>query len=447
MSRQITDLLKALPAPSERRIAIHVHSDAERTLRFGHPWLYQEAIRKQSREGAPGDLAVIYDHRERFLAIGLYDPASPIRVRVLQRHAPAPIDASWFSAKIAAAVARRASLAKDPNTTGYRLVHGENDGLPGLVLDRYEDTLVLKLYTAAWVPHLREVLAVLRTAQAERVVLRLSRAVLQRIPSGHLHGLTDGATLAGKPPRGPVGFRERGMRFEADVLRGQKTGFFLDQRENRAEVERLSRGKTVLDVFACTGSFSVAAARGGAREVTSVEMSRPALEAATRHMALNHGHPAASKARHHVIAGDAFEVLHELGSGGTRYDCVILDPPSFANAKRDVNTALCAYARLVRLGLGVLSPGGVLVISSCSGQVDAETFFATVHRTARSAGRLLRELARTGQPLDHPVTFPEGAYLKCLFADARETKTPLPRSAREGRSGSFRHKQARTIRA
>ena len=416
--RTISSVLRALPAPSERRIALRVSTDAERTLRFGHPWLYPEAIRKQSREGAPGDLAVIYDQRERFLAIGLYDPASPIRVRVLQRHTPAMIDASWFSAKIAASAARRASLASDPNTTGYRLVHGENDGLPGLILDRYDDTLVLKLYTAAWVPHLRELLKVLGTAPAERVVLRLSRAALQQRPSGHLHGVDDGMTLIGKPPRGPVAFRERGMRFEADVLRGQKTGFFLDQRENRAEVERLARGKTVLDVFACTGSFSVAAARGGAREVMSVDMSRPALEAAKRNLALNHGSPAVVKARHHVIIGDAFDVLRELGSGGARYDLVILDPPSFANTRQEVNTALSAYARLVRLGVGVLSSGGVLVISSCSGQVSADTFFATVLRTARGAGRPLRELKRTDQPLDHPVTFPEGAYLKCLFAAA-----------------------------
>ena len=255
--------LPSLPAPSERRLALRVRPAAERALRGGHPWLYADAIRQQSHEGQPGDLGVVFDRQRRFVAIGLYDPLSPLRLRVLQQGRPAPIDRNWFAARLAAALALREPLAQDERTTGYRLVHGENDSLPGLVVDRYDQTVVLKLYTAAWVPHLPALLdALLDRLPVQRLVLRLSRDVAAQ--PAFLYGLQPGQVLAGPPLEGPVTFQENGLRFSADVVAGQKTGFFFDHRDNRRRVERLAAGKRVLNVFAYTGAFSLYAARGGA---------------------------------------------------------------------------------------------------------------------------------------------------------------------------------------
>lgn len=401
-----------IPEPDERRIALRVTPEAERALRGGHPWLFERAITRQSHQGQAGDLAVVFDRKDRFLAVGLYDPHSTIRARILQRGEPAAINRDWFAARLAEAAQLRAPLLAQ-QTTGYRLVHGANDGLPGLVVDRYERTLVLKLYTSAWLPRLRDLLpALAEAAPAERVVLRLGRAASPQ------HGLSDGTILSGPPLEDAVLFSENGLRFEADPVRGQKTGFFLDQRENRARVEELAAGKSVLDVFAYTGGFSLYAARGGARVVVSLDSSAPALESAARNMVLNRHHPAVAAASHELLVEDAFEGLARLGKSRRRFDVVIVDPPAFARRQTQVAQALVTYARLTRLGLGVLRPGGTLVQASCSSQVGAEPFFEEINRAAAQAGRPLREIERTGHPLDHPIGFKEGAYLKCLFAVA-----------------------------
>ncbi len=407
--------LAHIPAPDPRPIAVRVTSAAERALRADHPWLFERSIRQQSRAGNPGDLAVVFDRRNRFLAVGLYDPTSIIRVRLLQHREPAPIDQAWFRRCVAASVRRRDPLRQAQETTGYRLIHGGNDGLPGLVADQYERTLVIKLYTPAWLPHLHHVqTALLDGTPAERLILRFGRAA-QDHPQ-HLHGLQDGALLHGPPLDGPVRFWENGLRFEADPIHGQKTGFFLDQRENRARVTPLVRGKAVLDVFAYSGPFSLYAARGGARSVVSLDGSRPALEAAARNLALNRAIPAVAAVQHEMLAEDAFQGLERLGRAGRRFDLVIVDPPAFARSQAQVSGALAAYERLTRLAVGVLGSGGILVQASCSSRIGADAFFAAIHRAAREARRQLHEIERTGHPLDHPVGFKEGAYLKCLFA-------------------------------
>jgi len=396
---------------------LRVSAQAERALRAGHPWLFESSVQEQSHDGQPGDLAVAFDHKGRFLAVGLFDPHSPIRVHVLQHGRPATINVAWFCERLQAAARLRAPLLEG-DTNGYRLVYGENDGLPGLVVDRYDRTLVLKLYTAAWVPHLQDVLAALQDVlPAERCVLRLSRAV-RGLP-GSLYGLEDGPILSGTDLLGPALFRENGLCFEADPLHGQKTGFFLDQRENRARVEKWAAGKRVLDVFAYSGGFSVYAARGGACEVVSLDLSRPALAAAERNWVLNQDQPGVAACHHELLAADAFHALADLARRARRFDLLIVDPPSFAKQQYEVPRALAAYARLTRLALGVLRPEGMLVMASCSSRVSADTFFATVHRAALQTGRPLREIVRTGHALDHPVRFKEGAYLKCLFAVAR----------------------------
>ncbi len=408
--------LAQLPTPSAKRIALHVTAPAERALRQGHPWVFDQSITEQSHEGAPGDLAVIFDNKRRFLAVGLYDPTSTIRVRVLQSRQPATINTEWFRNKLSAAAQIRESL-EATDTTGYRLVHGENDGFPGLVIDRYDETLVLKLYTPAWIPHLKEFCdALAQISPAEHLILRLNR-ILQK-QTEFLHGLSDGMTLSLQTPPSLILFKENGLTFESDPILGQKTGFFLDQRDNRAKVEELSKDKSVLNVFAYTGGFSVYAARGGAREVVSVDISSHAMEAAVRNMGHNQHFPAVAAASYETIAEDAFDVLTRMETQKRQFDMVIIDPPMFAQNEKQISSALAAYRKLTRLGLGVLRKGGTLVQASCSSRVDADSFFDSIHQSAREAGRRLTEIERTGHALDHPINFEEGAYLKCLFATA-----------------------------
>lgn len=402
-----------LPQPAPRRIALRVSPGAERALQMGHPWLYADAIREQSHEGQPGDLAVVFDRKRRFLAIGLYDPLSPIRVRLLQHREPAPIDRAWFRRQIEAAWHRRDPLHAERRTSGYRIVHGENDGLPGLVLDRYDDTYVLKLYTPAWVPHLTDVIAAFSAfGLVQRIVLRLSRAASAQ--ETYLGGLRDGMVLAGAPLRGPVHFEENGLSFAADVVSGQKTGFFFDHRDNRSRVEQLAAGREVLNVFAYSGAFSLYAARGGAPLVVSLDQSQPALAAARVNFQLNPD----VVADHELLADDAFHGLRQLGRSRRSFDMVIVDPPTFAKTREELPGAVAAYRKLTSRALQVLRPGGILVMASCTARLPAKEFYETVVRNARRSGRPLEEIARTGHPLDHPVTFPEGAYLKCLFAVA-----------------------------
>lgn len=444
-----SDLLAHIPPPSPRRLALRVTREAQRAIRQGHPWVFRQSVTGQGEEGRPGDLAVIFDDYRRFLAIGLYDPTSPIRVRVLAHGEPAPINRAWFEGRLAAAADWRATLPED-GTTGYRLVHGENDGLPGLVIDRYDSTLVIKLYTAAWVPHLATLYAaltaypissprdegapppstsgdgpplrMLRSGLAERLVLRLSRELMRQPET--LYGLTDGMVLAGPPLDGPVAFSENGLRFEADIVQGQKTGFFFDQRDNRARVEKLAaayglpQGCRVLNVFAYSGGFSLYAARGGAAEILSIDASAPALAAAERNFTLNQDAPAVRAARHQVLVADAFDALTELAGRKERFDLVIVDPPALAKQASEIPAALAAYGRLTAMALGVLAPGGTLVMASCSSRVSAPAFFRAVNQAAAHARRPLQEIDRTGHAIDHPVRFPEGAYLKCLYATA-----------------------------
>jgi len=409
-----------LPNPSARHIALRISPSAEHALRSGHPWVFDQSITDQSHPGKPGDLAVIFDARRRFLAVGLYDPTSPIRVRILQANQSATINTDWFKTRLAKAIGLRLPLLEQPAeiaTTGYRLIHGENDGFPGLVVDRYAETLVIKLYTLAWIPHLKEFCSALaQISPAERLILRLSRSLLKQ--SEFLFNISDGLLLAGPPITSPILFQENGLTFEADPILGQKTGFFLDQRENRERVEKISRDKSILNIFAYTGGFSVYAARGGARQVVSVDISAPAMQAALRNMAHNQHFPAVAAASHEIIAEDAFDVLARMVSEKRLFDLLVIDPPMFAQNQSQTTAALAAYQRLTHLGLQVLRPGGVLVQASCSSRVESDAFFSAIHQAARASNRHLTEIERTAHALDHPIGFKEGAYLKCLFATA-----------------------------
>src|SRR3954453_14506158 len=275
-------VLDQLPVVSDKRMAVRVTPDARRQIAAGHPWVFNESITSISHRGAVGDLAVIFDNERNFVAIGLWDPSSPIRIRVLHSGKPVTIDPAFWHQRITAAVERRSAIGND--TDGYRILNGENDGFPGLVLDRYADTLVVKLYSPTWIPHLRSLVAVIDEVLApSTLVLRLARTLAEQ----RLYGLSEGMALIGETPTEPVLFHENGLVFEADVVHGQKTGHFLDQRDNRALVGSMSAGMRVLDVFAATGGFGIYTAPGGATRVTSVHPTAWTLALADRNSACN----------------------------------------------------------------------------------------------------------------------------------------------------------------
>jgi 23S rRNA (cytosine1962-C5)-methyltransferase len=406
--------LSTLPEPSTRRVALRCTKDAIRQIRGGHPWVYADSITQTGHEGHAGDLAVVFDDNRRFVAVGLYDPKSPLRLRVLHHGAPRTIDDTFWCERLDAALARRSPLLERSDTDAYRCVHGENDALPGLVVDRYAGVLVVKLDTAAWVPHLRALVPLLiDRLSPDTVIVRFSRAAHDAAAK---LGVDDGAVLAGPAPPALVLFHENGLIFDADVVHGQKTGHFLDQRDNRARVGSLSAGAQVLDVFSCSGGFTVHAAAGGATEVHSVDLSPHAIEAVRRNLRHNASNPAVAACRVRATVGDAFVVMADLVRGRERYDVVIVDPPSFASKQADVDRAVAAYRKLTELAVALVRPGGVLVQSSCSSRVGADVFFAAVNGAAAGAGRRLVETERTGHAVDHPIGFVHGAYLKTLFA-------------------------------
>ncbi len=397
--------------PNDRRLAVRVSKDALRQIRGGHPWIYDQAITSVSHAGKAGDLAVIFDQDRRFVAIGLWDPLSPIRVRILHHGKPTPIDHYFWLTRISDALLRRQSLLDSAGTTAYRLVHGENDLLPSLVIDQYDNVAVVKLYSEAWLPHLRNVLAaLLELVELESIVLRLARNVSGRTGLA----FADGETLYGLTLPDPVAFLENGLTFKAEPVIGQKTGYFLDQRDNRQLVRHHSAGGRVLDVFCGHGGFSVHAAAGGARHVHSTDLSPHAIDAAADNMVANRS-AFPDPTKHRTTVGDAFEVMEALTVAGSRYDLVVIDPPSFAPNRASIGRAQRAYQRLTHLGIGLVTPGGLLLQASCSSRVDADSFFAGIHYVAASRSVSLTEIERTGHPVDHPIGFVHGRYLKALL--------------------------------
>ncbi|MGH1338672.1 MAG: class I SAM-dependent rRNA methyltransferase [Aureispira sp.] len=391
-----------------KRLAIKLKPAAQRMVKKGHPWVFEGGITKQSTEGQAGDLAIIYDNKKnKFLACGLYDPHSPIRIKILQVHQSATINKSWFADKIATAKTKRAPLLAT-DTNSYRLVYGENDGLPSLIADVYDHVLVVKLYSAIWLPYLEQILPALQAQSACTVgVLRLSRNLASIAEKA---GLTDGQVLYGQLEEEVVVFREHGILFSANVIHGHKTGYFLDHRHNRLKVGQLAKGKTLLDVFAYAGGFSVHALAQGATAVSSLDISAQALAMAQANAALN-----SPEGKHEILAVDAFKGLEKLLQQGQQYDIVVIDPPSFAKKETEVTGALHSYQRLASLGVRLVASGGLLVLASCTARIAAELFFETVERSLQHSGRRLQILEKTYHDVDHPIGFPEGAYLKCGY--------------------------------
>lgn len=400
-----------------RIAAVHLLNKGLQAVRSRHPWIFEDSIARIPEGLEPGDIAVLFD-KKRKLGAALVDPDSDIRLRVLAFGASAPDIGPELFRQLAEKAALRRKGLFDDTTNAWRLANGESDGFSGLAADRYADVLSVKVYSSAWLPHLSAVLEAFRQAGPEltRTAIRLSREVAS-LPARRRLNYEDGM-LFGEPGwDGTVRFLENGLTFETNVRFGQKTGFFLDQRENRAKVGEYARGAAnVLNVFSYSGGFSLYAARNGAGEVTDIDFSKPALEASERNFVLNRHWPGVAACRHRTIPDDAFHAMLELEKRGERFEVVIVDPPSFAKSSNERTQALNAYSRLAVRAVRLLKKRGLLVFASCSSRVQAGELFAAVHQAASNEGFPLNELEVRAEAPDHPADFKESHYLKCMYA-------------------------------
>jgi 23S rRNA (cytosine1962-C5)-methyltransferase len=402
----------------EKLPEIQLPTTLRERLAQGHPWVYRSHV-------AP-DLALPTGSWVRvrcgsWSGYALWDAIGPIALRVFsERQAP---NLDWLDDQIHMAWELREPL-RAAGCTAYRWLFGEGDGLPGLTVDRYGAFAVAQAYSAATEMLLPQL------ADALHACDPVLRGVLARWrgdeedpdePSASVGSRTRRVSLLwGEEPPIDLAIIEHGLRFQADLRLGQKTGLFLDQRENRRMVERLSAGRSVLNCFAYTGGFSLYALRGGARSVISADIGKGLAEAAAANIALNTLDPT----RHEFVTGDCFDLLARYAEQNRQFDMVILDPPSFAKSKQNRYAALRAYTRLNALGLRCVEPGGLLVSSSCTSQVGPEPFREMLAAAAESVGRRLQIIHEAGQPLDHPVPaqFPEGRYLKFVVARVSEVR-------------------------
>ncbi len=386
-------------------LAVKLTTIGERNVRSGHPWIFTDSIEKINKEGESGDIAIIFSHtKNKVIGVGLYDPDSPIRIKMVHSGGGAKLDKDFFLEKINRAYAIRIPLL-ETKTNSYRLLFGENDDFPGFIADVYNKILVIKIYSAIWFPYLKIILEqLIEISSCETVVLRLSRSLQNKEKT---FGLTEGQLLYGELKNEVIPFVEHGVNFSANVIKGHKTGYFLDHRNNRKLVGELSKGKTVLDVFSYAGGFSVHALANGATEVTSVDISKQALALAIENGKLN-----TYSGKHITVAGDAFEVLREFIYKRKTFDVVVIDPPSFAKSKKEIFIAKKKYKELAELGVQLTSKGGMLVLASCSSRVTADEFFQINKEVLNDQPRFFTLQTKTQHDIDHPIGFKEGAYLK-----------------------------------
>ena len=390
---------------------IYLRRGKEESLLRRHPWIFSGAIdyikAEEESEIAEGALVEVFDHKGAFIARGHYQIGS-IAVRVLSFERE-EIDQAWWNRRLRVAldVRRTLALTDDPSTTCYRLVHGEGDSLPGLVVDIYGSTAVVQCHSVGMYRSRQQIAGAIRAAYGDRITAIYDKSP-QTLPFKADLGAVDGY-LWGTSDHASQVVLENGEKFWVNWEKGQKTGFFLDQRENRELVKRYARGRTVLNTFCYTGGFSVYALSGGAREVCSVDSSERAVALATENMRLNFG----PDAPHSEVAADAVEYLRDIGD---RYDLIILDPPAFAKHHKVLGNAMQGYKRLNARALSQIRPGGILFTFSCSQAVSKELFRTTVFSAAAIAGRRVRILHQLTQPADHPINIyhPEGEYLKGL---------------------------------
>ena len=375
--------------------------------RRGHPWVYSSAISMPSGVGF-GDTLDVLSIDGDFIGRGIADPKGAIALRIWTRD-PEHIDDRLLIRRVADAWNRRKKILRGQDTDAFRLIHGEADQMPGVICDVYGDCAVVQSDGRA----------------AETLLPAVAAAIVERVPpvqnvvykprrSGGAAGKV--TVLAGHMPDELIVAREHGMRFEVDVVHGQKTGAYLDQRENRRLVRESADGLNVLNLFSYTGGFSVAAALGGASSVVSVDQAAPANESAKRNFALN-GFDARDP-RFNFWTEDALIFMKRAAKADERFDLVILDPPSLAHSMKQIPAARKAYARLNRAAIELVAPGGILLSASCTRRITSRDLRRVVSTAAESAGRKMTVLKRTGAAPDHPVlkAFPEGDYLALIWA-------------------------------
>jgi 23S rRNA (cytosine1962-C5)-methyltransferase len=376
----------------------------EKPLLRGHPWIFSGAVAKMEGEVSPGEVGEAYSMEGKFLGLGHLNPHSQIIFRLLtQKKEDLKID--FFRQRLSKAASLRRIWLKG-KTNAFRMVNGEGDFLPGLIVDCYGKTFVLQCLSAG-MERLKGLLTDLLVSDF------LPQSIFERsdAASRKEEGLSEASGfLYGKEVPDQIEIEEYGCRFRVDVKRGQKTGFYLDQRENRFALQGLSDGKRVLDCFSYTGAFSVYAGLGGAKEITLIDSSEEALNLAEVNLDLNH----LGQVPHQVIRGDAFKVMRTLEPG---YDIVILDPPPFAKKKGHLPSASRGYKDLNLQALRLLKPEGLLLTFSCSHHISWDLFQKIVFAAAVDAGKRVQLLVRRGQPIDHPINLchPEGEYLKGLI--------------------------------
>lgn len=388
-----------------------------RSLAQGHPWVYRDQIVPLKGRAAPprypsGTWVRVLSGP--FEAVGLWDADGAIAVRIFGQRVP---DEAWLAERVRAAYELRAPIRDRPpegrETTAYRWVYGESDGLPGVVVDLYDRWAAVELYSQGLDALLEPLLAALRS------VVPLEGIVLRRGGSRDGDDLPEGTRTAwGRRPPGDLAIRENGLSFYVNLLRGQKTGFFLDHRDNRAAIEPWCLEAEVLNAFSYTGAFAVYAMRGGAAHVTSVDIAPASAPETRRNLELN----GMDASRCENIVADCFEWLADAARRGRRFDLAILDPPSLARGRASRHAAARAYTRLNALAIRCLKPGGLLATASCTGQVSPDMFRQALADAAHQAGRRLLILHEAGHALDHPVPahFPEARYLKFVLGRAVE---------------------------
>ncbi|MEW5700683.1 MAG: class I SAM-dependent rRNA methyltransferase [Candidatus Zixiibacteriota bacterium] len=385
----------------------------DKAARHRHPWVFSGAIARIDGDVRPGsgEIVRVMTADGAFLAHGYYNPRSQIAIRLLEWNEAVSVDESWWRGRLRDAIAARRDLFADPQTNAFRLVHAEADGLPALIVDKYGDCLVIQSQ-AAGIDAVKAVLVDELNAQLH------PGGIIERSEGSarELEGLAEarGVVSGSVPPT--VEIVENGHRFVVDLNEGQKTGFYLDQRANRALVATHARDREVLDCFAYTGGFTVYALASGARAVTCVDSSAPALALLAQNVALND----IAVDRVSTIEGNAFEVLRKFRDQGRSFDMVILDPPKLAANRSQLEKALRAYKDLNLLAMKLLRPGGILATFSCSGAVSVAAFQEMIAWAATDAARSVQILRRLSQAADHPilVSFPESEYLKGLLCRA-----------------------------
>ncbi len=391
---------------------VKLRKPLERAIRAGHPWVYRDAL--MPAEIPIGEPVTVLDKRGRPLAIGLGE-AGPIAVRIFSTRPKQRLRPELFRQRIDLALDLRERVIPN-DTTCFRWIHGEGDGLPGVVLDRYGDFAVLKLdgeAIGAYLPLLAELLEERLTQRGIRGLLLRASRKQRGATSATAQSNSETQLLFGSNPLPEVEVRERGMRLVANLYSGQKTGLFLDHRESRQRVRELAFGLRVLNLYGYTGAFSVAAALGGALEVTTVDVAAPALELAERSFAANQLPPT----QHRICALDVPKFLHAARAAEETYDLVIADPPNFAPNAKSLENALESYAKLHAASLELLREPAWYLAASCSSHVRMTHFHESLHEGARRARRTLTILEQHGAPADHPrrLAFPEGDYLKVVL--------------------------------